>query len=182
MPVMKFCPNNHYYDAERHASCPYCKNSDVQSPTSAVPQNQSPEPKRVDTTKKTRGGSAGKTIGFDSDNDTSFVVGWLVCTEGADKGKDFRLHAENNYVGREFDNDVILSDEHISRKHFAITYDPIGDTYFASMSGGKAIVYVNGKPLTANAVTLQKGDKIKIAKTTLVFIPLESALVNWEWD
>ena len=29
------------------------------------------------------------------------VVGWLVCIAGPDKGRDYRIHSERNFLGRE---------------------------------------------------------------------------------
>lgn len=28
------------------------------------------------------------------------VVGWLVCISGAEKGRDYRIHSDNNFIGR----------------------------------------------------------------------------------
>ena len=179
MPVMKFCPNNHYYDSERYPTCPYCKgnsNIDITTPADIKPQTQEQPKKQFNT-------DSNKTVSvwsFDTGT-ISPVVGWLVCVEGEERGQDFRIHVENNYVGRDSDCDICLKDPHISRNHFTITYDPVSDTYIISMSGGKAIVRINGKPLTGSE-TLKKGDKIAVGKTVLVFIPLSAADINWEWD
>lgn len=114
--------------------------------------------------------------------DKSFepVVGWLVCVKGKDIGKDYRLHANNNFVGRAHDQDVRITDPKVSRVHFTVSYDPVNNVFFAYMGRGKAIVYINGKPLGSTTV-LRKGDKIRVADTELVFIPLEQELVRWEW-
>ena len=108
------------------------------------------------------------------------VVGWLVCTDGNDCGKDFRIHVDNNFVGRSDNCDIVIRDPYVSAQHFTITYDPLNDIYIASMSGGRAILYINGKPLTSDKI-LQKGDKLKVGQTELVFIPLESSYVKWDW-
>ena len=110
------------------------------------------------------------------------VVGWLVCSEGDDKGKDFRLHADYNYIGRADNQDVCLTDLSVSREHFSVAYDRINNRYFATMGNGKAIVYVNGYPLGKSITVLRKGDKISVGKTTLVFIPLEQQDLKWEWQ
>ena len=34
------------------------------------------------------------------------VAGWLVCIDGPSKGKDYRIHEENNYIGRMKEMDV----------------------------------------------------------------------------
>ncbi len=47
----------------------------------------------------------------------------LLCTKGKDSGKDFTLQNGTNSVGRSLDNDIILSDVSVSRRHFALSWD-----------------------------------------------------------
>ena len=48
------------------------------------------------------------------------VVGWLVCIEGATKGTDYRIHSQNNYIGRSARMDIsIPEDSHISAENSA---------------------------------------------------------------
>ena len=62
-----------------------------------------------------------------SEESTTFdpVVGWLVCIEGATKGTDYRIHSQNNYIGRSARMDIsIPEDSHISAENSAIiAYD-----------------------------------------------------------
>ena len=96
------------------------------------------------------------------------VVGW-------------HLHVDNNSVGRGAENDINLKDTKVSRqRHFSVVYDSENDNYFVMMGGGTGIVRVNNLPLGGNT-PLKKGDKIRVGDTTLVFIPLETAYVQWEW-
>lgn len=108
------------------------------------------------------------------------VVGWLVCVQGNDIGKDFRLHANFNSVGRGENQDVRINDDYVSREHFVVSYDMVNNRYFADMGQGKTFVYINGYPLGART-QLRKGDQIKVANTLLVFIPLEQQDVKWNW-
>ena len=110
------------------------------------------------------------------------VVGWLVCSDGEDKGMDFRLHADYNYVGRAEGQVICLTDSTVSREHFSVAYDRLNNRYFVSMGRGKAIVYVNGNPLGKSMTVLRKGDRISVGHTTLVFIPLEQQDLKWEWQ
>ncbi len=109
------------------------------------------------------------------------VVGWLVCVEGPDIGKDFRLHANYNSVGRAENQDVRINDKSVSREHFTVSYDLVNNRYFASMKNGQTFVYINGYPLGNGMTPLKKGDQIKVANTLLVFIPLEQRDVKWNW-
>ena len=185
MPNMQLCPNGHYFDSEHYIACPYCKASDNGGATEPF----------VDTP-PTEGFSeqfnvpVGRTAPFDGDETVSIdmikgtkivpVVGWLVCTEGGDKGRDFRLHAGNNFVGRNRDRDICLNDQSVSRKHFSVSYDQRKDRWFVNMGEGRELVYINDEPL-GGMKTLQKGDVIEVANTKLVFIPLEREYVKWEW-
>ena len=68
----------------------------------------------------------GKTVGvFQRRGGCEPVVGWLVCTEGGEKGRDFRLLAKINTIGRSERMDVcIKNDPAISREnHARIGYD-----------------------------------------------------------
>lgn len=108
------------------------------------------------------------------------VVGWLVCVQGPDIGKDFRLHTHFNHVGRNEDQDVCLSDPTVSGEHFTVSYDMQHNHYFADMNKGSTFVYINSYPLGGRTV-LKKGDQIKVGNSLLVFIPLEQQDVKWNW-
>ena len=47
-------------------------------------------------------------VAASSEESTTFdpVVGWLVCIEGATKGNDYRIHSQNNYIGRSARMDI----------------------------------------------------------------------------
>lgn len=115
------------------------------------------------------------------DHMTRPVTGWLVCIEGAAKGKDYRLHEEYNYIGRSSKMDVcIKEDATVSREnHAIIAYDTLEKIfYFAPCSGG-SIVRVNGKAVLSNT-ELKAYDKIQIGKSTFMFVPLCGENFVWE--
>ena len=180
MTNAKICPNGHYYDGNRYTECPYCK------PAYTVPADDAGETQAVETrdlyTDNTSGGDDGKTISMDElDSGVDPVVGWLVCTDGPDKGRDYRLHSGNNYVGRSSSNDVaIRGDKTVSgEKQFAVSYDSRHHKFFVAATGGKAIVYLNDQPVTAAAQSLSRKDKIEVGKTTLMFVPLCDEEFEW---
>lgn len=108
------------------------------------------------------------------------VTGWLVCVDGAEKGKDFRLHSDMNYIGRSRTNDVVLaSDPTVSReKHAMIAYDNRGKMFFFAPVGGASLVRQNGKPVLST-VELKLGDRLEIGEGTYYFVPLCGE--NFEW-
>ena len=184
---MKLCPKNHYYDSERYSSCPYCDNNINENSSNNDDQQQYKnlgETESINESWNIRRNGKTESIWDNNKNDkiqVPRVVGWLVCTSGNDYGRDFRLHVDNNFVGRDIECDICLNDSYVSRKHFTVTYDPLNDNYFATMSEGRGIVYVNKTPLMPNQI-LKQGDKIKVGKTELVFVPLKSSIVNWNWE
>ena len=83
------CENGHYYDDEKFFRCPYCGiNIDLED------EIDSDQDKTV----------AIADINYSEDDDDRtimaegkeekryFVTGWLVCVDGAEKGRDYRLH------------------------------------------------------------------------------------------
>lgn len=108
------------------------------------------------------------------------VTGWLVCVEGADKGKDFRLHSDMNYIGRSRNNDVVLSaDPTVSReRHAMVAYDNRGKMFFFAPANGASLVRQNGKPVLST-VELKLGDRLEIGEGIYMFVPLCGE--NFEW-
>lgn len=177
MANMQICANGHYYDGNRYTECPYCK-PNMASPADEEPSVTLPadEPAPGPGIKSA---DENVTVAFDEISGVRPVVGWLVCTAGPEKGRDFRLHANRNKVGRSPDMDVCIGkDERVSRvNHFSVIYDARHDKYFASMGDGQEIVYHNDMPLSPAATLLNGGDTLELGDTTLVFVPF-----NHKWE
>jgi hypothetical protein len=123
----------------------------------------------------------GKTEIVDRDKiGLSPVVGWLVCIEGVDKGRDYRIHTGNNFIGRAPNMDIAIRNDNAvsSNKHAIISYDMRGRAYYFAQGDGVNIVYLNGKPVLS-MVQLNAYDKIEIGRTTLLFVPLCGEEFNW---
>lgn len=200
MVNMQICANGHYYDGSRYTECPYCKPNQqpeyappIQSgnPGVTVPADaQSPNNPGVTvpadgytpvTPYGGQGGAdEGKTVSFEqTENGVRPVVGWLVCIDGPDKGRDYRLHTNYNFVGRGANMDVCIAhDQAIKRdKHFSVSYDARHNRFFAYMGNGEEMVYLNDQPLSPAGTPLNSGDKIEVAGTTLLFIAFDH---KWE--
>jgi predicted component of type VI protein secretion system len=108
------------------------------------------------------------------------VVGWLVCIDGVDKGRDYRIHTGNNFIGRAPNMDIAIRNDNAvsSIKHATISYDMRGRAYYFAQGDGVNIVYLNGKPVLS-MVQLNAYDKIEIGRTTLLFVPLCGEAFNW---
>ena len=121
-------------------------------------------------------------VAASSEESTTFdpVVGWLVCIEGATKGTDYRIHSQNNYIGRSAKMDIsIPGDPHISAENSAIiAYDNEDRVFYFGPSTGRNIVRVNGKP-ALNAAQLEAYDVLTIGTTKLLFVPLCGDRFDW---
>lgn len=172
MEMMK-CPNGHFYDASLNPQCPYCTpGTQGRDVGVTVPvHGRTPGPTGGDVTVAV----IEKKIGIDP------VVGWLVCVEGAEKGKDYRLHADNNYIGRAPAMDVcIQGDNTISReRHALVTYDFETRTFYLTPKDGRSNPRVNGKPVMTT-VELSAYDRIQLGQTTLLLVPLCGERFQWQ--
>lgn len=197
---MRLCPNNHYYDQSVHAQCPYC-NASAAAPSDAG-KTAPLSPGSADIGKtvplmptefagKTEAAWGTPPPGTAADDDRTRaiireeigldpVVGWLVCSEGPEKGRDYRMHADNNFIGRAENMDItIRNDDTVSRvNHAVISYDARDKTYFFAQGSGRGIVRVNGKAVLST-VELKAYDKVEIGSTKFVFVPLCGEGFDW---
>ena len=108
------------------------------------------------------------------------VVGWLVCIEGATKGTDYRIHSQNNYIGRSAKMDIsIPEDSHISAENSAIiAYDNEDRVFYFGPGSGRNIVRVNGKP-ALSVEKIEAYDVLTVGTTKLLFVPLCGDRFDW---
>lgn len=108
------------------------------------------------------------------------VAGWLVCVDGAAKGRDFRIHSQYNYIGRARHMDICIEgDNSISTENAAIlAYDDQQKLFFFAPGQGRNLVRVNGKAVL-NPVELQAYDRLTIGKSIFLFIPLCGERFDW---
>jgi hypothetical protein len=160
---MKQCEKGHFYDEGRYLACPYCQNAGqpfgktvaaVQGVAGAnvgktMPVQDMPNPV-----------ARGKTVAVISkDIGIDPAVGFLVCVEGPQKGKDFRLTSGRNFIGRSNDMDVAISeDDTVSRENHAVVSHDVKNNNFTIAPGqGRGITYLNNEEV-ANAKALAAYD------------------------
>ena len=184
------CQKGHYYDDNRYDRCPYCEN---------VMKQYAKERNEVTVAKRDVGISAaevgrlvgrksglpdadeGRTISLYSPlKGNDYVTGWLVCVEGTEYGRDFRLHHGFNRIGRSPVMDVaLLNDKQISRDiHCQIVYENRENLFFLVPSGGN-LVYLNREPVY-DAAAICTGDVIGIGGTLFQFIAFCEGDRKWE--
>ena len=190
---MRRCEKGHYYDEKKYSSCPYCgvnltttskkhrkaKNEGVTVAKGFGDKRPDDEIRDAKTMMKLADDER-KTVGVFSDElGIDPVVGWLVCTEGPEKGRDYRLHQGRNYLGRSAKMDIsIFEDDRISRKnHASIVYDDRANEFFLVREEGVGIT-VNDEPLGRQRI-LVNDDVIEAGKSKFVFIAYCKGNVKW---
>lgn len=199
---MTQCSKGHFYDQEKSSRCPYCnQGSENFNRTVAMSSSNSYPDDDVSFTMPVND-DIGKTVavlpgqsGSGTSDDTGKtvavfakrkkfnqdpVVGWLVITAGDNKGKDYKLHSDNNFVGRSSSMDVCIdNDETISRENHAIvSFDSKTQKFFLSPSVGRAIIRLNDIPIY-NTAELKDYDIIELGETTLLFRSLCGEKFEW---
>lgn len=109
------------------------------------------------------------------------VTGWLVCIKGPNKGMDFRIHSQNNHIGRAKHMDICIpGDPTISSERAAtLIYDYKGKQFLIAAGTGLTLTYLNGEIVTGSAI-LKAYDVINIGDTDLLFIPLCGEQFDWK--
>ena len=201
--ALKRCDKGHYYDPTSHSSCPSCGyNLDFQatqahkSPdadSEAVTQargnlggevitqaRNAPVVKPQDIAARQRDNGitvaiVRKNIGIDP------VVGWLVCVEGAEKGKDYRIRSEKNYIGRDSSMDICIGgDTTISREnHAMISFNPRNFRFSIAPGSSRGLVYLNGEEVGIPE-DLKPYDLIELGQSKLLFIAFCGEKFQWE--
>ena len=172
------CDQGHYFDDSRDTECPYCK----KLKTFIISEDDFGEKltqyKVKDDDEAVMTESYGenvdeneKTIGiFDRDERNRLTAGWLVCTEGIERGASYTIYSGRNFVGRDEGMDVVLrEDKGISRKrHFSLVYDPKSKKYYAVE--GESVVYINSDPLSGSREIFEN-DVFQAGSSKYLFIP-----------
>lgn len=89
---------------------------------------------------------------------------FLFVERGKDEGREFVLQAGVNGVGRGIDNDVILADVSVSRRHLRVILEG-GQVTLRDLGSGNGTLLNGSKVSTA---ALAEGDRIELGETTLV--------------
>jgi hypothetical protein len=199
MPMTRCDKNLHYFDPDKHSSCPYCRIVPIDiGETQAAsqgggggggggisdtkPVKDTREPDRGGETRGHASSASGDTVGvYRRREGYDPVVGWLVCTDGEARGKDFRLRDGGNTVGRDGGNDVqITGDNTISgHAHATIVYDSsTGSFHLLPKTEAKNPSRLNGKMILM-PTELKARDRIQLGQTVLVFVPLCNEEFRW---
>ena len=177
---MKQCDNGHFYDEKRFDSCPYCRESagigkTVAAGTLGKTVAVTPGGATADADQGKTVGIIKKNIGIDP------AVGFLICIAGPNRGRDYKLAAGRNFIGRAAAMDVALTDDDtVSREsHALVTYDVKHNKFSLSPGQGRGITYCNDEQVEM-VRPLKAYDMIEVGKSRLVFLPLCGEKFRWD--
>lgn len=108
------------------------------------------------------------------------AVGWLVCVKGKNIGKDFKIIAGKNSIGRSNTNVIIFENEEtVSReKHAWIIYEPRKREFFVKPGESSGLTYLNDENIF-DAKKLHSGDTLEFGDAKFVFVPLCGENFSW---
>ncbi len=183
------CGNGHLYDTDQYPTCPYCSGmgNRVEFRFKGADENVNAVGATVAPSAMRQANSisdTGKTVGvFQKKMNFEPVVGWLVCIEGKEKGKDYRIYGKNNTIGRDEKSDICLKgDDSISREnHARLAYDRKHNNFHIIPADGANPVYLNDEPVYVPE-KLKANDILEIGELKLMFIPFCNDSFKWEQD
>lgn len=193
MTVVK-CDKGHYYDESKYEKCPHCENGlkhinkelyidDLSNEeTRPLPEKGNDENKTVSLEigiPLTE--SDGKTIGIYSFNrGTKLVTGWLVCTKGQSRGRDYKLYHGWNKIGRSIEMDIYVADDKsVSADNQAsIVFDDKSNKFYIVNQQG-SLTYLNNESLMGT-MELKDGDCISMGSTEFVFVAFCKEERGWK--
>lgn len=194
--TLKRCSNGHYFDQEKYSSCPNCGvrnlNMDTTRPVSdrgfesddkpTARASQDDSTRRINEQRPERDPGATQAV-WKKKTGIDPVVGWLVCIQGPDKGRDYRIRNERNGIGRDPSMQICISgDETISReKHAIISFNPKKSSFLLMPGEGRGLVYLNNDEV-ATPTQLSPYDVIEIGQTKLAFIPFCGQRFQWDGE
>lgn len=109
-----------------------------------------------------------------------FVTGWLVCVEGPERGRDYRLRYGFNRIGRNHEMDVcIFEDEEITREtHCSVVYEERSNRFL--LVPGQGTLTWMGEELVEGPCEIFNGSRFQIGRSILELITFCRDGVTWE--
>ena len=92
----------------------------------------------------------------------------IIVMSGSQKGDYYPLGRRTNVIGRDEGAPIQILDEHISRKHMQVRFDPEKKQYYALDMKSKHGVFINGGKIHSETL-LTDDDQIHIGRTDLLF-------------
>lgn len=101
------------------------------------------------------------------------VCAWLVCIEGARRGKSYVISFGENFIGTDRDNEIqILGDEKIKKKHTLIYFDENENKGMLLPARADGIVYIDNKAVYERCI-LKDQNILEIGREKFVYVVFE---------
>lgn len=195
MARMVRCPDfGHNYDADLHSSCPYCGVKDLNVKKTRA-KDMPPEKEKSGGTgdEKTQGRHSptnknveGRTVAAwmfadKKEREIKPVVGWLVCINGPEQGRDYRIKPEGNTIGRSTAKDIyIAGDNAISTDtHATLIFDYKKNDFYVRPGEKGYNIYLNDE-IVLGPQKLNPYDRVEMGKSIFIFVPLCGDRFQWE--
>jgi hypothetical protein len=203
------CDEGHFYDKSLNTQCPHCGIGPLGKTKKFGEEEVEPTVKYragAEEDEKTRmygsggqppkphnqrGTQAGSSSGQNSDITVGMwsiagidpVVGWLVCHEGANQGRDYRVRSGYNTIGRDTSSQIcIAGDDTIARiEHARIFFDRKTTSFHLIAGSGRSGAYVNDQVVLQSA-ELKPFDILEIGSTKLIFVPFCGDKFRWDMN
>lgn len=183
--ALKRCDKGHYFDTDAYSDCPSCGVHDLDLQNTQVRNVSNPSIEegvtQVRGDKDSKQRDTGVTVAIVRKNiGIDPVVGWLVCIEGPEKGRDYRIRSEKNYIGRDAKMDICISgDETISREnHAMISFNPRNSRFSIAPGNSRGMVYLNNEEVGIPE-NLESYDLIEIGQCKLLFVRFCNDKFQW---
>lgn len=189
MTVIKCAKGHHYEKTANPDGCPHCADLSQDDNGAAALTEKTVAAYAVG--KGDKGRRSGPMSSKDDERTQAHwkfdmgepICGWLVCYEGADRGRDYRIVPGRNSIGRDTSSAIcIRGDESISRLNHAYIYFEMETcVFYLALDLGKVGIYRNGK-IVLSPTELAIYDDIRIGKSKFKFVPLCGEKFRWETD
>ncbi len=115
------------------------------------------------------------------EDDTKFVVGWLVAVEGPYRGRSFELYNGYCSIGREQGDIILKKDKQVSReKNISTVYDSANNCFYITAGESRNVAHFNGKAiLSGSSKEMNAYDEIKVGTTKFIFVPFCCDKFSW---
>lgn len=182
MPIIE-CSNGHYYDDNKFDKCPICGEADIFAQAknkyfflAGIEENAKEGLTERYDEDKTEEGNITISIDMKKGKNT-LTTGWLVCVSGECKGRSFPIKTNRNFIGRDYDMDIVIPDKNVSRiKHCSIVYDNKKCEFY--LVHGNNPTMVNNQ-FIEESIKLKENDLLSFGESEYVFIPYCKSGRSW---
>ena len=158
--TIQLCPNNHWFDiTENNGVCHACgEKLDI---FSLKTQDEIKEELTLDP--------------------KDYVCGWLVCTNGFNKGRDYAIRAGKNAIGSDEEMPICVQGDPLinKRSHGVVVYDEATHTTIMLPGDSQGLVYKE-KNVILKEAPLVSYDKIWIGDSEFIFVEFCTDKLNWD--